>query len=133
MDKKIFYIVILIIAAGIAAFLMSRPVSPVQTSQITVIGTWQSVDNSKFLREFQSDGTMIDVYDNQIIDEAVWSPFTKNNPVATEYPLEPGAIYIQTTGKNGIQQMKIVSVASSSLELLYLGQTKTVKFIRLRL
>lgn len=131
MDKKVLYAIVLCVAVGIAAFLVTRPTSPNnKDQQSTIVGLWQSIEDSKFLRQFDAEGAMLDVYDNQVIAEYTWKPFTKNNPVVTEYPLESGSVYIQVIGQGETSEIKVVSIATSSLELLYLGQSKISKFIR---
>lgn len=130
MDKKVLYIIILIIAAGITAFLVSRPVSPEESRVVTIIGMWESATDENFVREFQEDGILIDVYANQVVDQGTWTPFTKNSPVATDFPLEVDTVYLQITGKDGARQMKVVSITGEELELMYLGSTESIRFVR---
>lgn len=130
MDKKFLYIIILIIAAGVAVFLVSRPVTVEQTSPITIFGIWQSVDDAQFVRQFADDYTFADVYNDQLVDKGVWGAFTKNNPVSTDYPLEADTLYLEITGQAAKQQFKVSSVGTSSLELMLLGSGGSLKFIR---
>lgn len=130
MDKKFLYLIILIIAAGIAVFLVSRPVTVDQTSPVTIFGIWQSVDDAMFVRQFANDYTFSDVYNDQLVDQGVWGAFTKNNPVSTDYPLEADTLYLELTSQATKQQFKVASVGTSSLELMLLGGGGSLKFIR---
>jgi spermidine/putrescine-binding protein len=130
MDKKILYILILIIAAGVAAFLVSRPVTTKKVEDITLVGSWQSVQDEKFIREFNTSGEFVDIYDETLVDQGTWSAFTKNNPIATNYPLKPDAVYLQIIGEETTQQVQLVKVTAQDLELMVLGSNTTLKFTR---
>lgn len=130
MDKKFIYLIILIIAAGVAVFLVSRPVTVEQTSPVTIFGIWQSADDAQFVRQFADDYTFADVYNDQLVDRGTWGAFTKNKPVSTDYPLEADTMYLELTGQTTKQQFKVVAVGTSSLELMLLGSGGSLKFVR---
>lgn len=102
----------------------------------SIVGKWQSTQDPKSVREFKSDGTMVDIYDGKVVSTNLWVAFTKANaPKMVAFPIEEGAVYIQATEKGTAQDtldFKVVKLTPEELELIYMtrGGVLTYKSIK---
>lgn len=100
-----------------------------------ITGLWRSVDDSRFTREFRSDGTVADRYEG---DEAataggVWNLFTKDVPdPGFEGNLEDDAVYVKIIMDGQNFHYKVDKLTASELEMPYLDRGGVLKFIKVK-
>lgn len=96
-------------------------------------GKWQSVDDEKFLRQFQTDGTVTDSYEGQDDTVGSWVIFTMNSEVETPFTLEPNTAYLKITtevGASEVMYYKLTKVTPEELELIYMDRGGVLRFTR---
>jgi hypothetical protein len=97
----------------------------------SIVGKWQSNEDKKFVREFKSDGTAADWYDNKVVSPGTWKVFTKEQPLSVAFPLERDTVYIQMTmqGTQGdTLNFKLVKLTPEALELVYMDRGGALSF-----
>lgn len=102
----------------------------------SIVGKWQSSEDTKFVREFKADGAVVDWYDGKTVSTGLWVAYTKANaPKMVAFPIDVDAVYLQLTMK-GTQadtlDFKITKLTPESLELIYMtrGGALTFKHIQ---
>lgn len=99
----------------------------------SIVGTWQSVDDKKFLREFKANGTSIDYYDGKVSSTDTWKAFTIDKPLPTYAPLEKDTPYVQLmTEENMALNFKVTKLTPDELELVYLDRGGMLTFTRIK-
>lgn len=96
-------------------------------------GTWRSLEDIKFERQFKSDGTVVDSYggDPEANTKGSWSVFTKENPDRDfTGQFEDGAVYLKMTADDDKLYFKLVKVTPEELEMVYLDRGNTLRFTK---
>ena len=98
----------------------------------SIVGKWQSVDDTKFTREFKAGGVVEDRYENKVVSSGLWVAFEKGiNAPEVPYPLEGDVVYIQMT-MSGTQadtlNFKLTKLTPEELELIYMDRGGVLKF-----
>ncbi len=98
-----------------------------------LIGTWVSLDDERFKRQFTQDGNVQDSYDGdpQATTVSTWSVFNKQNP-DSEFTgaYEDGAVYLKfNTGPDSIY-FKLTKVTPDNLEMIHLDRGNLLRFER---
>ncbi|HET8580892.1 MAG TPA: hypothetical protein VFL98_00275 [Candidatus Paceibacterota bacterium] len=100
----------------------------------TLAGEWRSTDDPKFMRTIREDGTFTDAYQGEPSATAngQWRIFDASQVRADfPYPLDAGASYLEFDDASGTTlYFKIVSLATSSLALMYLDRGNMLLFDR---
>ncbi len=98
-----------------------------------IAGTWKSVDDGKFEREFQAGGTVFDRYEGEEPVAGTWEVFTSETASDTAmFPLEAGAAYIKLDFGDEVLQYKIGKATPEELELIYLGRGNVLRFTKVQ-
>lgn len=102
-------------------------------ARANLVGTWQSRDDAKFIREFQADGTAIDRYDGTPDAPGSWQTFTSESGVATPFPLDAGAAYLKMEigGDEEMLYFKVATLTPERLDLVYMNRGGVLSFNRL--
>lgn len=98
-----------------------------------ITGLWQSIDDSKFTREFRGDGTVVDRYeeDEQAAAEGIWNLFAREVPApGFEGTLEDGAVYVKIIMDGQNFHYKVDKLTDTELEMPYLDRGGVLKFIK---
>lgn len=98
-----------------------------------ILGSWVSVDDEKFKREFKSDGTVIDSYDGEEATSSPWMVFTSLSGLDTEFPQSPDIIYLQIitgTLPEDTLYFSLSKLTGDELELIYMNRGGVLRFIR---
>lgn len=98
-----------------------------------ILGSWVSLDDEKFTREFKSDGIVIDSYENNKVSEGPWTIFTSESGIATEFPQSPDIIYLRIVNGPGAEDVLYFSLAKltpEELELIYMNRGNILRFTR---
>lgn len=98
----------------------------------SLAGTWQSIDDSKFLRTIYENGGYTDTYvgDSDASENGPWVTFTKATaPSDIPYPLEDNVTYLQLSGSVTLY-FKILELSENRLTLVYLNRGNILQFVR---
>lgn len=97
-----------------------------------IVGKWVSLDDEKFTREFRSDGTAIDSYEDEEVSEGEWLVFTYESGIATEFPQDPESTYIQIKDADpqGVLYFSLAKLTPEELELIYMDRGNVLRFSR---
>lgn len=98
-----------------------------------ITGKWQSVDDEKFLREFEVNGVVTDSYEDSDDTVGNWLIFTMNSEVETPFPLEDDTVYLRITtdvGASEVMYYKLVKVTEDELELVFMDRGGVLKFTK---
>lgn len=99
----------------------------------SIVGTWQSTDDTKFVREFRANGVSVDFYDGKVSSTDRWKAFTSEQPLPTYAPLEAQTPYIQLmTEDNTALNFKVSKLTPETLELIYLDRGGQLNFTRIK-
>lgn len=94
-------------------------------------GTWQSVDDEKFIREFNSDGTATDKYEGEEDVSGAFEVFQSNTGVETPFPQEDNSLYLKMTMGEMADEVfyfKVGKITSEELELIYMDRGGVLRF-----
>lgn len=97
-----------------------------------IVGTWVSMDDDKFVREFRSDGTAVDIYEGEEVSEGRWLAFTSENAIATDFSQTEEDVYIQIEDVDpaGTLYFTLTKLTPEELELIYMGRGNVLRFTR---
>lgn len=100
----------------------------------SIIGTWKSTQDPKFVRQFKSDGTVQDSYDGKVVTSGKWQAFSSVKPLVVPFPVEKGVVYIQMTdgGQSGALDFKVAKLTPESLELVYMERGGVNSFTKVK-
>ncbi len=96
-----------------------------------ILGIWKSVDDQKFTRTFQSDGTYIDSYEGSADTKGDWVVFMDNSGLVTDFTLEPNTVYLRLLEGSSTEatlHFKVSKVTPEELELIYMERGGTLRF-----
>ena len=105
--------------------------APLPTNSI--VGTWQSTQDPKFIRTIYENGGYSDTYvgDPEASENGPWVTFTKANaPESLSFPLKENTTYLQLSG-DVILHFEIVSVTDKVLTMIYLNRGNVLEFVRI--
>ncbi len=95
----------------------------------SIQGTWRSLDDEAFTREFRDDGTMVDRYDGEVTSTSSWQTFADVAPSEVSFPIEPNTVYIRALEEDGMMlHFKVVKLTPEELEMIYLEGSGTLRF-----
>jgi hypothetical protein len=102
----------------------------------TMVGTWQSVDDPKFTREFSPDGSAAERYegDASATTPGRWSLFLGSAPPRglAGRTLQPRAIYLELDQNGDKLLFGLAGLTRSDLKMVYLERGNLVSFTRLK-
>jgi len=136
-------------AAGLAATLLAtaqpalaaEPAPAQQTitlDQIArlMIGTWQSNDDARLVREFRPDGTSIDIYegDDSGPSPGAWSLFNGTSPPKDMAwrKLPTDAVYLKLSSRGDIYLFALTAVNPQTMQMINVDRRQQVTFSRLK-
>ena len=108
--------------------------SGVSAIKTDIVGTWQSVDDSKFVREFKQNGTVIDSYEGSEFGESVgtWKLFTDPSREPVSVPdMGEGATYLKIIFSEEALYYTVSEISENSLQMIYLGGNGVLSFKRI--
>ena len=97
----------------------------------SIVGTWQSADDVKFVREFKTGGKVQDWYDGTVVSSGTFTAFTSVNPIKVSFPLQAGTVYLQlkmSGSQAGTLNFKLNKLTPEALELTYMDRGGVLKF-----
>lgn len=102
----------------------------------SIMGTWQSVDDSKYSRAFKEGGVVEDWYEGKKVSSGMWVAFLKGiDAPEVPFPLEDGVVYLQLT-MSGTQadtlNFKVNKLTPEALELTYLDRGGVLRYTLVR-
>ena len=113
---------------------LDRSAEEIAAVSQAMLGTWQSTDDPKFTRQFNDDGTVIDLYAGQPAATAhgTWDAFMSTAP-DTEFSgtLAPGIVYIKLVEGGQPMFFSIVTAAGDTLQMTYLDRGSQLNFTRI--
>lgn len=97
-----------------------------------IAGTWVSLDDEKFEREFRSDGTVVDRYEGKDTSSGPYTVFDSETGISTEFPQDEERIYIQIedVDPQGVMYFSLVKLTPEELELIYMDGGGILRFSR---
>lgn len=101
----------------------------------SILGKWESTDDAKFAREFESGGRVVDFYDGEIQAEGGWTVFGGDSAPDTLIPYEADAVYIRITfaGDTGNPlTFKVAKLTPEELSLVYMDRGGVLNFVKAR-
>ncbi len=97
-----------------------------------IIGTWRSVQDPKFVRRFEADGTVTDIYDGENTSTDTWGVAQKQDADTLPEMVAAGAPYVRLTGDAGELLFTIDYLTADSLEMMYLARGSVLQFERIQ-
>lgn len=98
-----------------------------------IIGSWQSTDDAKFIREFATGGVIIDHYEGVDNTSGTWSAFTSEANIETPFPQDAGAVYFEVVMNDFPEEVlyfELAKLTPEELELFFLGRGGVLAFTR---
>lgn len=100
-----------------------------------IAGKWQSIEDPRFVREFNADGTGTDSYDGERDAAGTWKVFSKDKPLVVAFEMQPGSVYVQMTiggSSQDVLNFRVNKLTPESLELTYMERGNTLSFVRIQ-
>lgn len=101
-----------------------------------MVGTWQSMDDPRFTREFNENGQTVDRYagDDSATTHGVWDVFVGSHPPpeVKGQALQPAAVYVVLMTQGDVLLFGLVRADQSHLQMIYLGRGNMLNFSRLK-
>ena len=98
-----------------------------------IIGSWQSNDDPKFVREFKEGGNIVDHYENMNDTTGIWSAFAASAGAETPFPQTPDAVYLRVVMNDFPEEIlyfELAKLTPEELELYFLGAGGVLSFTR---
>jgi hypothetical protein len=99
-------------------------------------GTWQSLDDPKFTREFDASGASADRYEG---DESAttlghWTVFLGNAPPAgiDKRAFQPDVVYLRLAQNGDVLLFALTGLTRSDMKMVYLERGNLMSFVRLK-
>lgn len=110
------------------------PSLPVIAAALT--GTWQSLNDTKFTREFDTDGRMIDRYEGEQGEdlEGHWALFLGSAPppgLGGQH-FEPKVVYLKVDQNGDVLLFALTGLTRADLRMVYLQRGNVLAFTRLK-
>lgn len=98
-----------------------------------LIGTWQSTEDKKFIREFFADGSIKDGYEGNSNAESVgtWHLFMSPTDEQTPFQIMPETVYAKMVFAEEVLYFVVVSATTNALVLSYADRGGELRFTRL--
>lgn len=106
---------------------------PAAAVEADIIGSWQSTDDDKFIREFKEWGVIVDRYEATESTEGTWSVFTSASGIETPFPQTDGAVYFKVVMDDFPEEIlyfELAKLTPEELELFFLGRGGVLSFTR---
>jgi hypothetical protein len=154
MNKALIALIVIIILGGGAYWYMQSQTVPaadtaangdqngsvkpdaVQVGTENMVGTWQSTDDAKSVREFKADGTFADSYDGAVVGTGTYKVFTQANlnGVTVSFPLDTNAAYAQLNDSTaGALNFRVaMSADANSMQMYYMDRGGVLNFTRVQ-
>ncbi len=101
-----------------------------------IVGKWKSVDDAKYIREFEIGGRAVEWYNGDMVSEGGWIAFTKaNKPADITFPLQQDAVYIQMALPGAVTDklnFRISKLTPEELELTYVDRGGVLRFSKVQ-
>lgn len=129
---------LLILPGAALAASPSQPAGPPDLAVVraTLVGTWQSSDDTRFTRELDADGQATDRHegDDAGVVNGHWMLFLGSAPPADMRgrKLVPGAVYLRLQQNDDVLVYGLVSLSSADLKMVYLEGGNVLSFMRLK-
>ncbi len=97
----------------------------------SIVRSWQSTQDPMFVREFKTDGTVVDSYDGKAESTGTWTVFTKASAPAVPFTLAEGTSYVQimmSGAEADILNFSVNALTPEALELTYMERGNTLSF-----
>jgi hypothetical protein len=107
---------------------------PATTVAADIIGSWQSDDDAKFVREFKEGGDIVDHYEGIDDTTGTWSAFAASADTETPFPQTPNAVYLRVVMNDFPEEIlyfELAKLTPEALELYFLGAGGVLSFTRL--
>lgn len=108
-----------------------RPDTALVASE-SIVGTWRSLDDSRFAREFRGDGRFIDSYEGTSDSIGVWRVFTGEDlPGPVGFEPEPEIAYLLLTDDitpEVVMHFRIARLTPEELEIIYMEGGGVLRF-----
>lgn len=118
----------------IASSTQAKEESVLSESDISrgIIGTWKSVEDPTFTREFSVDATVTDTYDGSAPEtiEGRWAVFTSPAGEKPPFPIAKGVTYLRISMPEEALYYTVTILTAEQFELAYLGGNGVQKFER---
>jgi len=105
------------------------------TASHDMVGTWQSTEDSKSVRVFNTDHTVTDVYEGETLSSGQCTTFTKATAPTVSYPLEDGKVYMQIVDNGETHETYdyiVSNINATDLQLIYLGRGGALNYKRVK-
>jgi len=97
----------------------------------SIVGSWQSNEDSKSVREFKADGTVEERYDGEVISSSgVWSAFADAS-IDPNVPVIEGATYLKIEDGGEVYYYSVASISADQLALIYLDRGGALTYTRI--
>ena len=101
-----------------------------------MVGTWQSMDDPRFTREFDENGQAVDRYasDDSATTHGIWSVFVGSHPPSNlkGQTFQPEAVYVVLMEQGDVLLFGLVRADQSHLQMIYLSRGNMLNFSRLK-
>jgi len=105
---------------------------PNEQISIELTGVWQSTQDTRFVREFRSDGTVTDRYEG--MDDATstgsWNFVEDPSKEQDELPAVHNAKILKIQFPEEVLYFALINLTDTGLTLSYLGRGNTLEFTR---
>jgi hypothetical protein len=120
-----------------AADVLPAPQPQIAVVSRALVGVWQSVDDTRFSREFRADGTAIDRYegDPDGSQNGAWLLFAGSAPppeFAGHRTFVAKGVYLEIRENGDIMLFGITAVDRSALQMINIDRGDTLTFNRLQ-
>ena len=128
----------LALALAFAFSATAAPAAPpdLQTIQGAIVGTWQSLDDPKFTREFAADGKAVDRYegDESATTRGHWTMFLGSSPPAgtAGRAFQHDVVYLRLDENGDVLLFALAGLSRSDMKMVYLERGNLLSFVRLR-
>jgi len=142
MNNKIFSILVVILALVAGHYLVTNIPDRADIEETTevvvdisadkVVGFWRSIEDSKFTREFLTDGTIIDKYngDDSATSIGVWSYVEDLKALPTELPETDSPVIKAVFNEETFYFGVVFENSGENLSLSYLNGNGILNFVR---
>jgi len=107
---------------------------PSEQASIELSGTWRSTDDARFIREFKSDGTVIDSYegDEGATTQGSWNFVEDPSKEKAELPVVKDAHILKLQFPEEVLYFALIDLSDTNLTLSYLSRGNTLNFTRVK-
>lgn len=99
---------------------------------VELAGTWESTQDSRFIREFRADGTVIDRYegDESATTQGSWNFVADPASERAELPVVKDAKILKIQFSEEVLYFALTGLSSTELSMIYLQGNGTLEFRR---